>query len=252
MGSHDGAGSVRNSRVLRNTLLQTNGGRAGGINVETVITEDIDVRDNWIGMAGRYGIYVHRASRVTLASNVIWMSPNNGADDFANAIQLDEEAREVQIEGNEVYGTATRLARGVFDLPNPNVSSGSVSGNRFYGAPLSPGPLQVGSNLIAPLTGKPVTRFALEDASTRATDRTSASPVHVTIEGGEDTAAWLLSEAQVRMPAADDPRWRAQKPATFDLSDGDGVKRVVLWRKLADGTVSTRPEVATIELSHQY
>ncbi len=40
-------------------------------------------------MTGRIGIYVHRASRVTLANNTIWMSPTDGADDFANAIQLD-------------------------------------------------------------------------------------------------------------------------------------------------------------------
>jgi hypothetical protein len=250
MGSHDGAGAVRNSRVLRNTLLQTQGGRAGGIDVETVVTEDIEVRGNWIGMAGRYGIYVHRASRVTLADNVIWMSPNNGADDFANAIQLDEEARDVRIEGNEVYGTGTRLARGVFDLPNPNLSSGTVAGNRFYGAPLSPGPLQIGTNLIAPLTGQPVTRFALEDDRSTVPNPTSSAPVRVIIEGGEDTDAWLLSETQVSVPAVDDLRWQPLKPATFNLSDGDGVKRVVLWRKLVDGTISSRPEVATIELTN--
>jgi nitrous oxidase accessory protein NosD len=249
MGSHDGAGAVRGSRVLRNTLLQTKGGGAGGINVETIITEDIEVRDNWIGMSGRYGIYVHRASRVTLANNVIWMSPGNGTDDFANAIQLDEEARDVRIEDNEIYGTGTRLARGVFDLPNPNLTSGMVAGNRFYGAPLSPGPLQVGDNLIAPLTGKPITHFALQEDRSGMQNSTGSPPVQVVIEGGEDTAAWLLSETQVRLPAPDDPRWQAARPAVFDPSKGDGVKRVLLWRKLADGTVSTRPEVATIDIT---
>jgi nitrous oxidase accessory protein NosD len=251
MGSHVSAGAVRNSRVWRNTLLQTKGGRAGGIDVETVVTEDIDVRDNWIGMAGRYGIYVHRASRVTLADNVIWMSPNNGADDFANGIQLDEEARDVRIQGNEVYGTGTRLSLGVFDLPNPALTSGTVTGNRFYGAPLSAGPLQVGDNLIAPLTGKPVTRFILADERPAVPDAASSPHVVVSLDGGEDAVAWLLSETQVHIPAPDDPHWQTAKPAAFDLSPDDGVKRVLLWRKLPDGTVSTRPEVATVELIQQ-
>jgi hypothetical protein len=96
-----------------------------------------------------------------------------------------------------------------------------------------------------------VTRFVLGDERSRLQTRTNSPRVAVTIEGGGDAIGWLLSETQVRMPAADDPRWLTTRPTALDLSADDGVKRVLLWRTLPDGTVSTRPEVATIEIVHQ-
>jgi hypothetical protein len=183
-----------------------------------------------------------------VADNVIWMGPGVGESDFAHGVNLNEFATNVTITGNEVYGTGLRLARGVFSLTNPSLVSGTVDGNRFYGAPVEAQPLTLGVNVEAALTGRPVARFVLEDERSGDAKRTNTKTVRVVIEGGEDTAAWLLSETDVRMPGADDPRWRSEKPAQLDLSEGDTVKRVVLWRKLEDGTVSNRPEVATIEL----
>jgi hypothetical protein len=89
----------------------------------------------------------------------------------------------------------------------------------------------------------------LSDTTSLAHDKTSGKTVNVTIQGGEDATAWLLSETQVHVPAADDPAWQTTIPASFTLSDGNEVKRVMLWRKLADGTVCNRPEMATIELA---
>jgi hypothetical protein len=249
MGSHDSAGFVRNSRVVDNTILYTQPRPTQGIRVETVLTEDVEVRNNWIMMYGRGAIFVHRANRVTIADNVIWMGPQVGESDFAHGINLNEFATNVTITGNEVYGTDTRLARGVYSLSNPNLTSGTVTGNRFFGAPLEAGPLVIGENVVAGLTGQPVILFALEDEGSGKRSRSGTKTVRVVIEGGEDAAAWLLSETQVRMPDPADPLWQTTKPQTLQLSEGEGVKRIVLWRKLADGTVSNRPEVAVIEFN---
>jgi hypothetical protein len=246
MGSWDSGSAVNGGKVLRNTILRTSPAKTTGIDVEAATTQNVTVQDNWIAMDGKYGVYVRFASGVTIADNVIWMPPGAGSD-FANGIELDENAFDVQITGNDVYGTGIGHATGVFALPYPQGSSGMIAGNRFFGAPLTPGPLQVGGNVIQPLTGQPVTLFALGDPGSATPLATTTQQVRVTIEGGADSGAWLLSETDVRMPAADDPRWQLAPPPTFVLSDGVGVKRVILWRKLADGTVSNRPEVAVIE-----
>jgi Periplasmic copper-binding protein (NosD) len=239
--------AVHDGRVLRNTILRTSPAKTTGVDVEAATTDNVTVQGNWIAMDGKYGVYVRFASDVTIAGNVIWMPPGAGTD-FADGIELDENAFNVQITGNDVYGTGLGHAAGVFALPYPQASSGMIAGNRFFGAPLTPGPLQVGDNLIQPLTGQPVTLFALGAPSAAGPAVTTAQQVPVTIEGGVDAVAWLLSETDTRMPAADDPGWQSTMPTTFTLSDGAGVKRVILWRKLADGTVSDRPEVAVIEL----
>jgi hypothetical protein len=248
MGAWDSGSAVNGGKVLRNTVLRTQPGDTQAIFLGTVTTQQIEVRSNWLEMTGRNAIYVNRVTGATIADNVIWMSPGNGDNDFANAIQLDELAYQIQITGNAVYGTGTRLSRGVFALPYPQGSSGTVEGNRFFGAPLTPGPLQVGANVTADLTGKPVTLFVLQDAGSGRQGTTSSRQVQVQIEGAGDATAWLLSETDVQMPPVNDPRWQTTKPTTLTLSDGNGVKRVLLWRKLGDGTVGNRPEVAMIEL----
>jgi hypothetical protein len=250
IGSWDSGSSVIGGKVLRNTILQTKPYSLTGIDVGTVLTQNIELRDNWIEMAGRTGIHTGRVTNLLIANNVIWMAPGNGDSDWAWAMQIDEYSLNAQLTGNEVYGTGTGHARGVESLTNPSLVSGAVANNLFVGAPLpDAGALTLSGNTVQSVTGQPVTSFTLEDAISAAADKTGAKTVSVNIGGGDDATAWLLSETQVHVPAVDDPAWQTTKPTSFTLSDGNEVKRVMLWRKLADDSVSNRPEMATIELA---
>jgi len=92
--------------------------------------------------------------------------------------------------------------------------------------------------------------LVLSDQTTGDTSYTNSPIVNVAVGNDSGVVAWLISETQSSQPAENDPRWGSE-PATFNLSAGNGLKRVYIWVKDRAGNIDTGPVSATITLDTQ-
>ncbi len=130
--------------------------------------------------------------------------------------------------GGHTFGDAFLQAAG-FGSNTSNMISWSY-GLTLFGDP-SLGP-KVGIVMPNP-------KVFLRDSTTGIGAYTDSTLVDVIITYDRTAAAWLLSETQNTQPNAGHPDWVGVKPATFELSLGDGFKRVYAWVKNADGVINS-------------